>query len=196
MKISQSKVRVESNKAMPIMHHSVKGRAILKANVQKQAAARTAAAPKAPAPVKKTSMPAHPPARPAAEGFLSYNETAIALQRVLTSAREELGLIRRMKADAARYQQKTATKARSEAHQLVLNARLTTHREIEEIIRQASQEIQKMLADIRIVRITAQEELATQRRFTDAAKLNSISLSLKEAFQKATEPEKPEAVNS
>ena len=78
-------------------------------------------------------------------------------------------------------------KARSEAHQLVLHARLATHREIEDMIQQANEEIQKVLADIRVIRITAQEELAAQRKFTDAAKLNSMSLSMKEIFQKAAE---------
>jgi hypothetical protein len=195
MKISQSKVRVESKKATPITNTSIKGGATPKANVQKQASSRPAAAPKAPAAVKKTPLSVPPPAR---DGFLSYNETAVTLRRVLASARKELELIRRMKAETAKYQQKSATKARSDAHQLVLDARLKTHREIEEIIRQASDEIQKVLADIRVIRITAQEELATQRRFTDAAKLNSISMSLKDAFQKSTAPateKKPEAVN-
>lgn len=188
MKISQSKVRVESRKAAPITYNSVKSRATPKAIVQKPASVKPAAAPKTPAAVKKTPTPAPPPARPAVEGFFSQKETSVTLQQVLANARQELALIRKMKAETARYQQRTATKARSDAHQVVLNTRLTTHREIEEIIRQASEEIQKVLADIRVLRITAQEELATQRRFTDAAKLNSISLSFKEAFQKPAEP--------
>jgi endonuclease IV len=92
-----------------------------------------------------------------------------------------------MRAEAARYQLETGTRARSDAHQLVLHARLTTQKEIEEIIRQASEEIQKVLADIRVIRITAQEELAAQRKFTDAAKLSSLSLSMKEVFHKPAE---------
>jgi SepF-like predicted cell division protein (DUF552 family) len=109
------------------------------------------------------------------------------LHNILASARQELEIIRRMRADAAKYQRDTATRARSEAHQLILHARITTQREIEEIIRQASEEIQKVLADIRVIRITAQEELAAQRKFTDAAKLNSLSLSMKEVFHKTIE---------
>jgi len=96
-----------------------------------------------------------------------------------------------MRADAVRYQMETATKARSEANQLLLHARLATQREVEELIRQAGEEIQKMLADIRVIRITAQEELSAQRKFTDAAKLNSLSFSMKEQFEKAvTKPRK------
>ena len=81
-------------------------------------------------------------------------------------------------------------RARSEAHQLVLHARLATQREIEDMIRQATEEIQKVLADIRVIRITAQEELAAQRKYTDAAKLNSMSLSIKELFHKPPERKK------
>jgi hypothetical protein len=83
-----------------------------------------------------------------------------------------------MRADAQKYQRETETKARSEAQQLILRTRLSTQRETEELIRKASEEIQKVLADIRVIRITAQEELAAQRKFTDAAKLCSMSLAL------------------
>ena len=41
-----------------------------------------------------------------------------------------------------------------------------------------------MLADIRIIRITAQEELAAQRKFTDAAKLSTMSLAIKKNLDK------------
>ncbi|MHB8105722.1 MAG: hypothetical protein ACYDG5_09355, partial [Dehalococcoidales bacterium] len=135
MKISQSKVRVESSKAVPPVDDA-KSRTNPKANVAKSAKPGTAS--RDIITVKKA-----PTAKTGAEGFLSYNETNVALHRVLASAQEELNLIRRMKAETAKYQQQSATKARSEAHQLILNARLTTHREIEEIIRQASEEIQK-----------------------------------------------------
>jgi hypothetical protein len=72
----------------------------------------------------------------------------------------------------------TETRARSEAQQLILRSRLTTQKETEELIRKASAEIQKILADIRVIRITAQEELAAQKKFTDAARLSSMSLAL------------------
>ena len=88
----------------------------------------------------------------------------------------------------------TGTKARSQAQQLILNARLASQKEIEEMIRQASDEIQKLLADIRVIRITAQEELAAQRKFTDAAKLFSLSLALKEENGKSERKSKKQLV--
>jgi len=124
---------------------------------------------------------------PARSGFKddysSLKEAAAAVQRIRINAQRELQLARKMRADAQRYQQETATRARSEAHQLVLRTRLATQREIEEMIREASEEIQKVLADIRVIRITAQEELAAQRKFTDAAKLSSMSLAIKNNFK-------------
>jgi vacuolar-type H+-ATPase subunit H len=197
MKISQSKVRVEPNKAISTTNSNVKSQTTQKTGAPKQASVNSAAAPKALNLVKKVLKPAHPPAIPAADGFMSYSETAVAFKQVLAKAKAELKLIQKMKEDTARYQQKVATQARSEAQQLILNARVTTHREIEAIIRQASKEIQQVLADIRITRITAQEELATQRRYIDAAKINSLSLSIKDTFTKPAESgkeKKPETV--
>lgn len=123
--------------------------------------------------------------------YSSLKEAALAVQRIRLSAQHELELSRKMRTDAQRYQQEVATKARSEAQQLVLRTRLATQREIEELIRQASDEIQKVLADIRVIRITAQEELAAQRKFTDAAKLCSMSLSIKEDYEKKPEGKRP-----
>ena len=54
----------------------------------------------------------------------------------------------------------------------------------------ANEEIQKVLADIRVIRITAQEELAAQKKFTDAARLRSFTLSLK---KDELEPEEKKA---
>jgi phosphate uptake regulator len=73
---------------------------------------------------------------------------------------------------------------------------MATQREIEELLRKASEEIQKMLADIRVIRITAQEELSAQRKFTDAAKLNSLSFSFKEQMEKAMNKEPVEKIIS
>ncbi|MFC1942840.1 hypothetical protein ACFLWU_06480 [Chloroflexota bacterium] len=103
---------------------------------------------------------------------------ASAVQQIRLSAQRELQVAKKTRADALRYQQETEIKARSQAQQLILHTRLTTQKEIEELIRKASAEIQKVLADIRVIRITAQEELATQRNFTNAAKLSSLSLAL------------------
>jgi len=132
-----------------------------------------------------------PPASPIRDDYSSLREAAYSVQRIKASAQQELEQIRRMRAEATRYQMETATRARSEANQLLLRTRLATQREVEELIRQASEEIQKMLADIRIIRITAQEELSAQRKFTDAAKINSLSFTMKEQLEKvAAKPRK------
>ena len=78
-------------------------------------------------------------------------------------------------------------KARSEAQKLMLHTRLTVRKETEALIRQANEEIQKVLADIRVIRITAQEELAAQKKFTDAARLRSFTLSLQKEDDEAEE---------
>ena len=127
---------------------------------------------------------------PIRDDFSSLKDAAAAVNRLRISAQQELELIRNTRAEALKYQQETAAKARSEAHQLILHARLQTQREIEELIRQASEEIQKVLADIRVIRITAQEELAAQRKFTDAAKLSSMSLSIREDLEKTDKKKK------
>jgi len=111
--------------------------------------------------------------------YSSLREAASAVHQIRLSAQHELELARKMRADAQKYQQETETRARSEAQQLILRTRLATQREIEELIRKASEDIQKVLADIRVIRITAQEELAAQRKFTDAAKLSAMSLAIK-----------------
>lgn len=195
MKITQSKVRVEPNKAISTANDTPKLKPAIKAAVEK-----ATAAPAAPSRihdvVRRTLKPAVKPKK-AADGFMGYSETAIALRQVLAKARNELKLIQQMKDDTARYQQRVAAQARSEAHQLVLNARIATHAEINAVVRKASEEIQQVLADIRVTRITAQEELNTMRRYTDAAKLNNLSLSIQNVLHKPAEPandKKPEGV--
>jgi hypothetical protein len=107
---------------------------------------------------------------------------AVAIQKIRLSAQRELELTKQIRAETQKYQQETEAKSHSEAEQLILQTRLATRQvtqkeikelirqEIEELIHKASAEIQKMLADIRTIRISAQEELATQRRLTDTAR--------------------------
>ena len=109
------------------------------------------------------------------EDYAGLQEAAEAIHRLRMSAQQELEMARRLREEAQHYHRETATRARSEAQQLILKSRLQTQREVEELVRKASEEIQKVLADIRIIRITAQEELAAQRKFTDAARLGSLS---------------------
>jgi len=188
MKISQSKVNIAPVKALPRVTVNLPKAVTPKINVQKPAAA-TLPPLSRPMPVKiqmKSPLPVakvmHPAASTIRDDYSSLKDAALAVQRIKVSAQQERDQIRKMRADAVRYQQETATRARSEAHQLVLHSRLETQREIEELIRQASEEVQKVLADIRVIRITAQEELAAQRKFTDAAKLSSMTLSIKEGL--------------
>jgi hypothetical protein len=195
MKLEQSKVRVDMTKnkfgsaAAPKAAHAPKIKTVKKPAVVS-------------APVDTPDIPEKPrksfapPASPIRDDYSTLREAALSVQRIKTSARQELEQIRKMRADALRYQMETATKARSEANQLVLRARLASQREIEELIRQASEEIQKMLADIRVIRITAQEELSAQRKFTDAARLNSLSFSVKEEFEKAVTKPRKQAVET
>ena len=107
------------------------------------------------------------------------------IRELRKAARQELEQARRLRADAEKYYRETALRARSEAQQLMLKARLAVDKEIAAITRKATEEIQKVLADIRIIRITAQEELAAQRKFTDAARLTTMSLDLSRAEREA-----------
>lgn len=112
---------------------------------------------------------------------------AAAVQKIRRGAQRELELAKQVRAEAQRYQQETEIKARSQAQQLILRTRLATRKEIEELIGKASAEIQKVLVDIRVIRITAQEELAAQRKFTNASRRCSLKLALQEETGK---PEK------
>jgi hypothetical protein len=100
-------------------------------------------------------------------------------QQLLVNAQRELEMARKMRMQAQRYLQDTEMKARSEAQRLILQTRLTIRKEVQELTQQANEEIQKVLADIRVIRMTAQEELAAQKKYTDAARLRSFTLSLK-----------------
>ena len=131
-------------------------------------------------------------ARPMVDEFTNLKSAALAVQQIRLSAQRELGLAKKMRVQAQRYQQETGTRARSEAQQLILRTRLKTQKEVEELVRQASEEIQQILADIRMIRIAAQEELAEQKKFTDAARLCFMALSFKEGNE-ATETKKPKA---
>lgn len=121
----------------------------------------------------------------------SLQAAVSAIQKLRIDAQRELELAKKFRAEAIKYQKETEMKARSEAQQLVLRTRLSTQKEIEELIRKSGEEIQKVLADIRVIRITAQEELAAQRKFTDAARLSTLSLSIqKNSKEKKTKQAK------
>lgn len=186
MKISNSKVRVDMPKDKLAFSDTLKNEPDPKPRAPKAGSAGMLPPVNIPALTGKPKKPASLPISPIKDDYSSLREAALSVERIKISARQELEQIKRMRAEAARYQKETATRARSQANQLILHARLATQREIEELIRQASEEIQKMLADIRVIRITAQEELAAQRKFTDAAKINSMSFTVKEQMSGAS----------
>ena len=132
---------------------------------------------------------------PAATGYIEDELTRLkaagaAVQRIRLTAQRELELAKQMRVQAQRYQQETETRARSQAQLLILQARLATQKDIEELIRKASAEIQKLLADIRMIRITAQEELETQRKFTGAARIRALSLAVQGETEERKENKK------
>jgi hypothetical protein len=150
---------------------------------------KTNATHRSPRPPAGVTMKKSLPPLPTGNGLrqddlTSLKAAAATVQQIKLSAQHELELARKMRADAQRYQQETASRARSDAQQLILRTRLATQRETEELIRQASEEIQKVLADIRMIRIMAQEELAAQRKFTDAARLRTMSLAIQDESEK------------
>ena len=121
-----------------------------------------------------------------AKDYTNLQAAASIIHKIRISAQRELEIAKKLRVDAQRYRKESEIKARSEAQQLILRTRLSTQKEIEELIRKAGEEIQKVLADIRVIRITAQEELAAQRKFTDAARIATLSL----ALQKDTKQDK------
>lgn len=123
------------------------------------------------------------------------------VQRIRLSAQRELNLARQMRAEAERYLKETGTKARSQAQMLILKARLETGKELAEF-KGRTKEIQKLLTDIRMVRIMAQDELEIQRKtmvrimaqeklevqqkITDAARIKNLSITSRKKFNEKT----------
>jgi len=100
----------------------------------------------------------------------------VEIRRMRISAQRELQLAKQIKAEAERNLREIETKARSQAQLLIIQTRLATKKEIAECSRKVGQEMQKALADIRLIRSTAQKELETQQKFTNAARLKALSL--------------------
>jgi hypothetical protein len=155
-----------------------------KGNIRQAQAAMPPHHPNSGISVKNNHLPA--PVNPGLrkDDLSSLRDAASTVHQIKLSAQRELESARKMRDDAHRYQQETATRARSDAQQFILRTRLATQRETEELIRQASEEIQKVLADIRMIRIMAQEELAAQRKFTDAARIRSMSMAIRDGDEK------------
>lgn len=125
-----------------------------------------------------------------AEDKLAKQQTMIAdIQRIRSTMQRELAIARQIRAEAERYRRETETKARSQAQTLILQARLATKKQIAALKRTIDEDIQKALADIRMIRITAQEELGAQRKFTDAAKIRALSLAAQQEAGEMSESE-------
>lgn len=103
-----------------------------------------------------------------------------AIQQIHLRAQRELELIQQIRAEAVRCRREIETKILSQAQILNIHTRLTTQKEIAELKRKANEEIQKILADIRMVLIAAQGELEAQKKFTGAARIRALSLEVEE----------------
>ena len=100
----------------------------------------------------------------------------VEIRRMRISAQRELQLMRQVRVEAERNLREIEIKARSQTQLLIIQTRLATKKEIAEFSRKVGQEMQKALADIRLIRSTAQKELETQQKFTNAARLKALSL--------------------
>ena len=119
-------------------------------------------------------------------GVGGLRDAALTVKKIRLAAQRELEMAKQVRLEAQRYQQATEAKARSQAQQLILKTRLAAREAIqaeieshirgdfEELVNKALADVQKILADIRAIRITAQEELATLKKLIDAAKIYSI----------------------
>jgi len=100
------------------------------------------------------------------------------VQKLRLGVQRELELVKQIRAEAERYRLEIGAKARSQSQLLMLQARLATRKELAELKRGVTEEIQKLLVDIRMLRIASQEELEAQRKFTNAARICALSYAL------------------
>ena len=110
------------------------------------------------------------------------------LQRMQTEVRRDLGIVRRIRVEAERFQQGIEAKAQSQAQMFLLQTRLTTQKEIAGLQSTYGEQMQKILADLRMIRITAQEELETQRKFTDATRIRALSFACQADTEQILQP--------
>jgi len=146
---------------------------------------------------KYRTLSKYPPSATSFENKQSRLEATLAeVENIRLRAKRELALAKKIRLETERYQQEAEAKARSQAQLFVLQARLTTQKEIAALKRRATEEVQKILVELRTIRITAQEELEIQHQLTNAiqSKLNSAARikALSAKFNKETDqqPEK------
>ena len=109
-------------------------------------------------------------------------ETAYVEQLRLRVLRE-LEMAKQTRLEIKKYQQQLIARARSDSQMLILNTRLTLKKEMEESRCEINEQMQKLFGDIRVLRITAQEELKAQRAYTGAAKIRSLAGSFPETVE-------------
>ena len=112
------------------------------------------------------------------------------VQKLRLGVQRELELVKQIRAEAERYRLEIEAKARSQSQLLILQARLATRKELAEMKRGVSEEIQKILVDIRMLRIASQEELEAQRKFTSAARICALSYPLPGKTKESSEDER------
>ena len=114
-------------------------------------------------------------ASPAGDELASIKETRAVVQRIRLIVQRELDLARRLRTETEKYVQETEVKARSQSQLIILQARAANSKEIAELKRVVNEEMKETLADIRRIRLEAQEELKTQKKLTTAAKIGALS---------------------
>ncbi len=129
--------------------------------------------------------PAGRPSAPIASDYVQDELTRA--QRLRLNVQRELELAKKMRAEAERYQRQTETRARSEAQRLILETRLSIKREISELKSGSSEQIKKILVDLSMTRLAAQEELEAQRQFTRAAKISALSSAFEDETKQTSE---------
>ncbi len=135
-----------------------------------------------------------PDGSPKPAGRLSVQRTGDCVQDELArvqslrlNLQRELALARKIRAEAERYQLQTETRARSEAQRLALETRLSIKREISKLENESGEQIKKVLVDLRMIRLAAQEELEAQRQFTRAARISALTSVFQDVAKPASE---------
>ena len=123
------------------------------------------------------------------DGLAQVTAVVAEVQRIRLMAQRELEMAKRLRAEAEQYRKATEAKARSQAQMLILSVRLSTKKEIGEVKRKSIAEIQNILDEMRMLRVTAEEELEVQRKFTDAARICALSSSLQEEVEEKAKSE-------
>lgn len=129
-----------------------------------------------------------PASRPAAQFAGDHVQDELTrAQRLRLNLQRELELARKMRAEAERYRLQTETRARSDAQRLILETRLSIKRKISKLEGESGEQIKKILVDLSLIRLAAQEELEAQRQFTRAARISALSSAFEDEAKQTSE---------